>query len=196
MNTPARSQSWYGQCAESEGCDPALVPGMITIDLAFWSSGCAPPPPSTQKCSVTIWTGSRSCNGRCELFIDSIRIESNSECACGAADFFEAVISLAILNMPGNIDTVTCIPPEDSCTSVVRVHMASCMTNDDGMLLPCDGAACCFVDYQVCKNPFGSPNVIPISTTSSTPPCLDEGEIPIMVNPPGMGCYPTCPYMA
>jgi len=139
--------------------------------------------------------GSRSCNGRCEFFIDSMRIEYDAECACNAADFFEAVISLAILNMPGNIDTIKCIPPEDSCTSVVRVHMASCMTNVDGMLLPCPDAACCFVDYQVCKNPLGSANVTPVSTTPSTPPCTDSGEIPIMVNPPGVGCYPTCPYM-
>ena len=170
LATPARGQSWYGQRAKSEGRDPALVPGMITIDWAIWSAGCTPPPPSTKKCSVTIWTGSRSCNSRCELFIDSIRIESTSERVCGAADFFEAVISLAILNMPTTFDTVVCLPQVDSCTSVVRARMASCMTNYDGMLLPRDGAACCFVDYQVCKNPFGSPNVIPIRATPSTPP--------------------------
>lgn len=140
-----------------------------------------------------MWRGSRSCNGRRELFIDSIRIDSAR--GCSAAAFFEAVISLAIPRMPEYEDTVRCLPPWDSCASVVRVHMASCMTNADGMLLPCPGAACCFVDYQVCKNPAGSPNVFPMSTTSSTPPCLDEGEIPIMVNPPCYGCYPTCPYM-
>ena len=169
---------------------------MVPLDLGWWIPDCTPTPPPTKKCSVIVWMGSRACNGRCEVFIDSLRIESTSECACSAAAFFEAVVSLTILNMSEYRDSVRCIPPEDSCTSVVRVHMASCMTNYDGMLLPCDGTACCFVDYQVCRNPAGSPNVFPISTTSSTPPCLDEGEIPIMVNPPGYGCYPTCLYMA
>jgi len=144
-----------------------------------------------------VYLGARACDDRCELFIDSIRIDPESECECNAADFFEAVIALAILNgLPESFpDGPTCLPPVDSCTSIARVHMASCMTNVDGLILPCPGAACCFVDYQVCKNPYGTYNIIPISSTPSTPPCADEGEIPIMVNPPGVGCYPTCPYM-
>jgi len=193
---PAFGQSWYGQCAESEGCDSTFAHDSVGINLGFWIPDCTPTPPPTKHCWVTVWMGNRSCQGRCELFIDSIRIDSASECACSPWDFFEAVISLAILNMPTNLDTVTCIPPEDSCTSVVRVHMASCMTNYDGMLLPCPGAACCFVDYEVCKNPAGSPNIRRVSFTSSTPPCPDEGEIPLTVNPPGVGCYPVCEYMA
>ncbi len=74
--------------------------------------------------------------------------------------------------------------------------MAPCMTNVDGMLLPCDGSACCYVDYQVCKNPYGSPNIYPINTSTSVPPCEDEGEIPITIDPPEVGCYPVCDYLA
>ncbi len=196
MVTPALGQSWYGQCAESEGCDTTFPHAQVGIDLGFWIPGCTPTPPPTKQCSVTVWIGSRECNSRCELFIDSIRIESGAECACSPADFFEAVISLAILNMPSQIGGTTCIPPEDSCTTVVRVHLASCMTNIDGLLLPCDGSACCFVDYQVCKNPYGSPNIYPIGTSTSAPPCADEGEIPITINPPEVGCYPVCEYLS
>lgn len=195
LATPAFAQPWYGQCAQSEGCDTTFSHDSASWDLGWWITDCTSTPPSTGKCVVTVWRGSRACNGRCELFIDSIRIDSASECGCDAPSFFEAVISLTILNMPEQINGVLCMPPYDSCTTVVRVHMASCMTNDYGMLLPCIGADCCFVDYQVCKNPYGSPRVFPIYITTPPPPCLDEGEIPLTVNPPGYGCYPTCPLM-
>jgi hypothetical protein len=107
------------------------------------------------------------------------------------------VISLSIFSgLPIRFpDGPTCIPPDDSCTNVTRVHIASCMKNVGGMLLPCPGSACCFADYEVCKNPNGSPNVRRTNTAPSTPSCTHSGEIPIVTNPSGSGCYPVCEYL-
>lgn len=156
----------------------AQVPVMLTLP-----GGCTVAVQYSSRCACGMWN---------DFVITQVNVQSNPSCNILTSQQVVDLAAIELVRFMINNGLQPCANPIPRCPQMAtnwRALRGSCVYEEwiDGtrVIRTCEGSACCWRTYDVCRNSDGTISVT-VSGTFNATPCNGHG-------PAGQACVTACP---